>query len=285
MYEDLKGKFALVTGAASKRGMGHDIALRLAREGCIVAVNGRPGKRTGADDVAEGWEGIPNVIAEIEAMGGRAIACPADLTDTEQVEAMFEKIDKEFGRLDILVNPAAIPGPSGVPLMDLTDEDWDKVIQVNLTGQFHAARAAAKRMAAQNSGNIITISSLHGKIAVPGIGAYTSSKFGTVGMNQTLFVELVDKNVRCNCIIAGCFASDMPGGGQEGSIRQLMREEGLTEDEAIDKYLGFVADIIPMKRVGRVKEMSSVVAFLASEESSYINGQAINVDGGFLIAH
>lgn len=283
MYDDLKGKFAVVTGAASKRGMGHDICLRLAREGCIVGVNGCPGKRTNADDVAEGWEGIPSVVKEIEDMGGRAVALPADLTDSAQVAEMFKKVDQDFGRIDILVQCASISGPGYCEIVDTTDEVWDKVMAANLTAQFNAAREAAKRMRVQHSGNIITISSLHGKIANPGIVSYNCSKFGAVGLNMTLAKELILDNVRCNCIISGCFSTDMPACGEK-SLRTLIRE-GMTEDEAIEKNFKDVIDIIPMRRIGKVKEMSSVVAFLASEESSYITGQAINVDGGFLMVH
>lgn len=283
MYEDLKGKFALVCGAASKRGMGHDIALRLAKEGCIVGVNGRPGKRKNQDDLIEGWEGINSVVKEIEEMGGKALALPADLTDSAQVNAMFETIDKEWGKIDILIQTQSISNQGYHDVADIEDDVWDRVLKANLYSMFYVGRAAAKRMREQRSGVMVNFSSLHGKIAVPGIGAYTSAKFGVVGLNATLAKELVPYNVRCNCVISGCFATDMPECGDK-SIRALMRE-GMSEDEAIELNFKDTINIIPMKRIGKVEEMSNAVLFLASDASSYITGQAINIDGGFLMEH
>lgn len=282
MYNDLKGKVVLVTGAASKRGMGRAIALRMAQEGCIVAVNGRPGKRTGADDVAEGWTGLPDVVAEIEAMGGKAIALEADISKEDQVDAMFDKLKKELGRLDILVNCASVCGASALT-HETSTETWDWVMDVNINGLFNTSKAAAAMMVEQKSGNIINISSLHGKIASPGIVPYNCSKFATVGLSATLAKEYVEYGIRANCIIAGCFSSDMPS--VKGSVRERMRNGGLTEDEAVAECFADVIKIIPMKRIGKVSEMASLIAFLSSDESGYITGQAINIDGGYLMEH
>ncbi len=250
---DLTNKVALVTGA--RRGMGKSHALALAKQGAKVAVT----------DISQ--EECQLVVDEIKSMGGEAIALKMDVSNKADVDAVFNEVVKQFGRLDILVNNAGIFAPKAA--LELTEEDWDKTISINLKGEFLCAQRAAKEMAKNNWGRIINIASIASGgvgVGISGGAHYTASKGGIIGMTETLADEWAPMGINVNAIGPGAIDTPMVSGA-------------LTK-EATDALLAGV----PLKRIGRPEEVSAAVVFLASEEASYVTGATFYVDGGWLAA-
>lgn len=276
MY-DLRNKVAVVTGAARMRGIGRAIALRLAAEGAAITVVGRgeaPAAR-GEREQRAGWQGLAGVVAEIENTGGRAMACYANAADAAQSQQVIDATIERFGRLDIVVNNAAINPQwlaGGVPVEELDPAVWDEVMAVNVRSAFLFARYAIPHMKAQRSGHIINISSRAGKIGLPGVSAYSASKFALIGLTQSLAVELGPVGVRVNAVCPGWVDTDLNvnWGAAEAS------EWKVTVPEARERLVSAA----PLGRVAEPQEIASVVAFLVSDQSSYMTGQAINVTGG-----
>jgi sorbitol-6-phosphate 2-dehydrogenase len=255
----LQDQIAIVTGGA--QGLGEAICHRLAREGAHVVV---------ADLNLEGAE---RVAAEIMAQTGRrAIAVQVDVTDEAQVAAMVDRTVQEFGRLDILVSNA------GILIAEAVDEfpadRWQAVINVNLFGYFLCAKHAARVMKAQRSGVIIQINSKSGKKGSYQNSAYAASKFGGIGLTQSIALELAEYNVRANAVCPGNLL-DSPL-WVDSLYKQYAKKWGITEEEVRQKYI----DQVPMKRGCTYEDVSNVVVFLASDQASYVTGQAINVTGG-----
>ncbi|MDP2639011.1 MAG: SDR family NAD(P)-dependent oxidoreductase [Candidatus Azambacteria bacterium] len=251
---DLTGKVALITGA--RRGMGKSHALTLAKQGAKVAVT----------DINQ--EECQLVVDEIKSAGGEAVAFKMDVTNKADVDSVFDAVIQQFGRLDILVNNAGIFQPK--PALELTEEDWDKTIGINLKGQFLCAQKAAKEMAKNNWGRIINIAS----VASGGVGVgisggvhYTASKGGVVGMTETLADEWAPLGITVNAIGPGAIDTPMVSASQ-------------IPEEAMKAMLAAV----PLKRIGKPEEVSAAVVFLASEEASYVTGATLYVDGGWLSA-
>jgi len=243
----LSRKTAIVTGAA--RGLGKGIALKLAREGANVVV---------ADVL---MDSACETAKEIESLGGKAIGLQVDISNLEQVEALFQSTAERFGKVDIVVNNAGIN--KDAMLHKTSDEQWDKVIAVNLTGTFYMMREAAKRMRDQESGRIINIASASwlGNI---GQTNYSASKAGVVGMTKTATRELARKNITCNAICPGFIDTDMTRGVPEKVWEMMVAK-------------------IPAGRAGKPEDVANLVAFLASDEAAYINGEVINVGGGMVL--
>ena len=253
MFE-LKNKVALVTGA--RRGMGKAHCLALAKQGAKVAVTDI--------DLKECEE----VVKEIKSQGGEAAAFKMDVSNAREVEKVFDEVIKYFGRLDILVNNAGIFFPK--PALELTEEEWDKMLDINLKGQFFCAKQAAKEMAKNKWGRIINIASVaSGQVGVgiSGGAHYTASKGGVIGLTETLAIEWAELGINVNAVAPG--AIDTP-----------MIQEAKLPEEALKAMLNQV----PLKRIGRAEEVSALVVFLASEEASYITGATFYVDGGWLAA-
>ncbi len=251
---DLTNKVALVTGA--KRGMGKAHALALARQGAKVAV-------TDVDLAA-----CELVVQEIVAKGGEAVAFLLDVSNKQEVDEVVSKTVQHFGGLDILVNNAGIFTPK--PALEISEEQWDKVLNVNLKGQFLCAQRAAREMAKKNWGRIINIASIaSGQVGVGIAGAvhYTASKGGVLGMTETLAVEWASLGITVNAIAPG-------------TIDTPMVQEAQIQKEALESMLKG----IPLGRIGRPEEVSAAVVFLASEEASYMTGSTLYVDGGWLAA-
>lgn len=249
---DLSGKVALITGG--RRGMGRTHALALASQGAKVAVTD-----IDANECA-------SVVEEISAKGGEAICLKVDVSKKSDVDAGFDEVIKRFGRLDILVNNAGIYFPK--PALELTEEEWDKTININLKGQFLCAQRAAKEMAKNKWGRIINIASIaSGQVGVGIAGGahYTASKGGIIGMTETLAIEFAPLGITVNVIGPG--AIDTP-----------MVQAAQMPKEALEGLL----QRVPLKRIGRPEEVSAMVVFLASEESSYVTGATFHVDGGWL---
>lgn len=253
MFE-LNNKVALITGA--RRGMGKSHALALAKQGAKVVVTDV--------DAAE----CQLVVDEIKANGGEAIALKLDVSNAKEVDRVFDEVVKQFGRLDILVNNAGIFFPK--PAIELTEEEWDTMLRINLKGQFLCAQRAAKEMAKNKWGRIINISSVaSGQVGVGIAGGahYTASKGGVIGMSETLAVEWAPLGITVNVIAPGAIDTPMVGATQ-------------IPKEAMDAMVAR----IPLKRIGRPEEVSAMVVFLASQEASYITGATFYVDGGWLAA-
>ena len=244
----LQGKHALVTGAG--RGIGLAIAKALAREGASVAIADLDGGR------AE---------AAAASVGGRALSIRADVADPESVAAMVGTALEAFGRLDILVNNAGIGG--NTPFLETSLEEWRRILDVNLTGAFLVAQAAAREMVrAGGGGRIVNIASLSGQRGGHGRAAYGSAKAGLELLTKVMAVELAPHGINVNAIAPGPI---------ETEIARFMHDEAT---RAAYHYL------VPMSRYGTPEEIADAAVFLCSDESRYVQGHTLNVDGGFLAA-
>jgi len=247
----LDNKTAIVTGA--RRGIGRAIALALAKEGANVV----------ASDISQ--EDCQKVVSEIEGLGRKGMALKCNVTSRAEVEDMVKRTVAEFGKVDILVNNAGII--SFKPFLELTEEDWDNTLNVNLKGQFLCAIAVAKEMVKNKWGRIINTASISSGgcgIAFPLIAHYTASKGGVMALTEALALELTPKGINVNAICPGAIDTDMVKGVKEGGQleRVLLR--------------------IPKGRLGQPEDIANLAVFLASEESDYISGAAIVIDGGWL---
>jgi len=285
MYE-LQGKVALVTGAAGKRGLGRAVAIRLAREGADVAVNDVSlfSVRYTDDDRVEEWQGLKSVEAEIRALGRKGLAIEADISSHQKVEEMVARCKDEFGRIDILVNTAGIRGPD-VPVLEVvSEEDWQKVLGINIMGAYYCAKAVAKAMIERGGGGkIVNFSSITGKLASPA-AVYSVSKFGVIGLTQVLALELAPYKINVNAVCPGPIATEFTRFG--ATIRSRMRDGMNLEEATVKAFSGstLISDT-PMGRIGQPEEVAGLVAFLVSSESDYMTGQAINFTGGKLMCH
>lgn len=272
----LEGKVALVTGAARKRGIGRAIALRLAEEGCYVVVTGlrRDPASFPAHEQAEGWLGIASVAEEIRGMGRRSLAVDGDVAAAGDVEAMIAAVVAEFGRIDVLVNNAALPSDAGAaPILDGDDANWFRTVDVNLNGLYLVTKHAGRVMRdGGNGGCIVNISSMAGRQGLANYGAYCATKWAMIGLTQQLAVELAPNRIRVNCICPGSTDTDMMDGTFGRTAERFGLAPELPRKGAISR--------IPWGRQGRVEEQAAAVAFLASDDASYITGQTLNVDGG-----
>lgn len=247
----LDGKVALVTGGS--RGIGKAICLMYAAEGANVAVN-----------YTKGAAEAEAVVTEIQAMGGKAIAVQADVSQRPQVKKMVAATIKAFGRLDILVNNAGILIPTN--LMQTTDEQWDSVMDVNLKGPFICMQEASKQMIKQGGGRIISTSSISGLGCAPtGEGSYGCSKAALIMLTAVAAQDLGPHGINVNCIAPGWVKTDM-----------TKRKSGAEEDAINKKKAGLAA----LRRIGEPDDIARVALFLASDESSFVTGQVIVADGG-----
>ena len=255
----LQDRIAIVTGGA--QGLGAAICHRLAEEGVHVVVA----------DLNLG--GAERVAADMASQTDRrAVGVRVDVTDEAQVAAMVDRAVEEFGRLDILVSNAGIL--IAEPVDEFPAEKWQAVIKVNLFGYFLCAKHAARVMKAQRSGAIIQINSKSGRRGSYKNSAYAASKSGGIGLTQSLGLELAEYNVRANAVCPGNLL-DSPL-WVNSLYKQYAKKWGITEEEVRHKYV----DQVPMKRGCTYEDVCNVVVFLASDQSSYMTGQAINVTGG-----
>ena len=247
----LENKVAVVTGAAT--GIGRQIAFQFARAGAAVAVDyvGKP------DDARQ-------VVAQIEKEGGKALAVQADVSQSEDVQALVAAAVKQFGRLDVLVNNAGIE--KEMPFLETPLEDWNKIIAVNLTGPWLCTQAAAKQMAQQKEGGrIVNISSVHEDMTMPTNSPYCASKGGLRMLMRTLAVELAPHGITVNNIGPGAIDTPL---------------DKSTKDDP-EKYKKLLAEI-PLGRMGQPEEVAQLALFLASDAAAYITGSTYFIDGGML---
>ena len=274
MY-NLNGKVALVTGAGGKNGIGRAIATRLAKEGADVAVNDITERPYAADQ--GDWQGLPDVVCEIEAMGQRAISVVADVSDVEQVREMVDKTVSHFGKIDILVNNAGtIAGKDRVPVVDLAEEDWDRVQRVNVKGVFLCSQAVARHLIAQGTGGkIINMSSVTGKRGSARFAAYSASKFAVIGFTQSLACELAPYQVNVNAICPGLVDTE-----RFGHLASVLMPQNLSADEQLAEYARRSEAAVPIGRLAEGEDVAKMAAFLASDEAAYLSGVSITVSGG-----
>jgi NAD(P)-dependent dehydrogenase (short-subunit alcohol dehydrogenase family) len=246
----LKDKVALITGSA--RGIGRGIAEVFADEGAHVAVNDI--------DSAEAAEAVAK---SIRAKGRRAMTVDADVANRPQVEAMFEKVWKELGPIDILVNNAGIE--TIVPFLDLTDEQWTRLTDVNLRGEWLCSQVFCRRVVAEGrKGNIVNIGSIQAAKVLPGRTHYAPTKLGIEALTRNMSAEMTPLGIRVNCVHPGLIDTDMTA--------WVMKSPDILPNVLAQISLG---------RAGQPREIGTVVAFLASDEASYLTGQSFFVDGGW----
>jgi NAD(P)-dependent dehydrogenase (short-subunit alcohol dehydrogenase family) len=273
----LKGKVALVTGAASKRGMGRAVALRLAKEGADVAVADRFAAPKSMFPGDEGWGGLEEIVKEIRALGGEGLAVTLDINVGQEIDAAIDKILKKFGRLDILVHAAAIRGPVGVNVVDLSEKDIRSIIDIDLVGAFLICQAAAKQMiAGGKGGKIVIFCSLAGTHGVAGSAAYAAAKWGTIGLTKSLVLELAKYKINVNGINPGMIITNL----RDEAFQKMAEEQGITWEEARQKDQGPLASRIPWGRLGTPEEAADLAYFLCSDQSEYITGEVIALGGG-----
>jgi 3-oxoacyl-[acyl-carrier protein] reductase len=241
----LSGKVAVVTGAS--RGIGRSIALALAAQGAKVVASARNA------------EALAELTAEIKSSGGEALAVAGDVAIEDDANNLVKKAVEAFGQVDIFVNNAGITR-DGL-LLRMKNEDWDAVLDTNLKGAFLCTRAVAKVMSKQRSGRIINISSVVGEMGNAGQANYCASKAGLLGLTKSVARELARRNVTVNAITPGFIVTDM------------------TEDMT-DKARESMTEQIPLGRLGSAEDIASAVIFLASDQSAYITGQVLGVNGG-----
>ena len=250
----LSGKTAFVTGAS--RGIGEAIVRRFAADGARVALAARNAAACG------------KIAAEIERLGGEALAIRCDVTDASSVSDAVAATVAKWGRIDILVNAAGLGGPT--PLDDPDDSRWDAIIATNLTAVFRVTREAAPHL--PDGGRVLNLSSVVGRFGVAGLAAYSASKHGVIGLTRTFALELAPRQITVNALVPGWVETDMARDG----FRRLGAAQGGGEEEGRQ----MAAKMAPLKRVLDPEEVAGLAVYLASDEARSITGQAITIDGG-----
>jgi 3-oxoacyl-[acyl-carrier protein] reductase len=244
----LKDKIAIITGGA--RGIGREIALVFAREGCSLSL----------------CDVNPDALAatqkEIEALGRQCMTCVVDVTKSDQVDSFVQKTLDKFGKIDILVNNAGIT--KDTLLVRMSEADWDAVLSVNLKGAFLCAKAVSKVMMKQRDGRIVNMASIIGIIGNAGQANYAASKGGLIALTKSIAKELASRNVRANAIAPGFIQTDMTAKLPENVKSEMLKQ-------------------IPMSKLGTANDVANLALFLVSDDSAYITGQVITVDGGMVM--
>jgi len=244
----LQGRVALVTGAS--QGIGHACALKLAQSGATLAL------------AARSQEKLQELVQQIEAAGGKAAAFPLDVGDEAQIKSSFKAVITQFGKIDILVNNAGITRDQLV--MRMKRADWDSVLNTNLTSAYLCTQQAISSMLKQRWGRIINVTSIFGQMGQAGQANYAASKAGLIGLTMAIAREVGSRNITCNAVAPGFIETAMTS--------------GLSED-----FKQNAVKMIPLGRVGSPDDVASAVAFLESDEASYITGHVLNVNGGMLM--
>jgi NAD(P)-dependent dehydrogenase (short-subunit alcohol dehydrogenase family) len=276
----LNGKVAFVTGAASKRGMGHEVSLRLAREGADVVICDKFMAPRSAWAGDEDWKGLEEVVREIEALGRKALAVLAGVENSKDIDAAVKAALDKFGKIDILVNCAGIRGTVGIPVVDGDEKEWRQVFDVNTFGAFIISKAIAKDMIRRNEGGkIVHIASAAGKIGAPGSAVYAASKWAVIGLVQSLALELAPYKINVNAINPGFFTTNL----RDDDALSKSKKLGITVEEfRVDEYKKLIT-MVPLGRMGKVEDIANLILFLVSDQADYMTGQAINITGGHLM--
>ena len=245
---DLSSRVALITGAS--QGIGRACALRLAKNGVTVAV------------AARNQEKLNGLVQEINAAGGKSAAFVVDVADEDQIKNAVKSALAQFGKIDILVNNAGITHDQLV--MRMKRSDWDSVLNTNLTSAYLCTQQVIGSMLKQRWGRIINITSIFGQMGQAGQANYAASKAGLIGLTMAIAREVGSRNITCNAVAPGFIETAMTAGLAEDFKKEALK-------------------MIPLARIGTPEDVASAVAFLAAEESSYITGHVLNVNGGMLM--
>jgi 3-oxoacyl-[acyl-carrier protein] reductase len=245
---DLSSRIALVTGAS--QGIGRACALRLAKDGATIAI------------AARNHEKLNDLVGEINALGGKSSAFVVDVADEEQIKTVIKSVLAEFGKIDILVNNAGITRDQLV--MRMKRADWDSVLNTNLTSAYLCIQQVIPSMLKQRWGRIINVTSIFGQMGQAGQANYAASKAGLIGLTMAIAREVGSRNITCNAVAPGFIETAMTA-----ALSDDFKKEALK--------------LIPLSRIGTPEDVAAAVAFLASEESSYITGHVLSVNGGMLM--
>lgn len=263
----LDGKVAIVTGAGRLRGIGRAAALALAELGADIVVTGtgRDPAKYPSDEQTVGWRDIESTAQQVRALGRRCLPVVADVVKSEDAQRTVAATLQEFGRVDFLINNSAFArGPDRVPLLDLSEELWKKVLEIKLTGSFLMSKAVLSTLIKQGQGGaIINISSIAGKRGMQNAVAYCTSNFGIQGFTQALAMECAPHNIRVNAVCPGIIdTSRMDDLGRENTWQAVIKQ------------------MVPLNRPGSDEEIGKFIAYLCTPDASYITGQSLNIDGG-----
>jgi NAD(P)-dependent dehydrogenase (short-subunit alcohol dehydrogenase family) len=276
MNTELEGKTALVTGAGIRTGIGCGIARKLAACGANVVVT----DLAGGPDVAEGirrgsLEELQAIAGELgEEYGVQALALPLDVADSASVGEMIAAVGERFGRIDALFNNAGTVFGAPSPLHTYDEEAWKRTLDVNLTGVLRVTKAAVPLMLGAPSA-VVNTSSRAGKTPAPTNGAYSVSKAGVIMLTKVMALELSQHGIRVNAVCPGLIRTDL----QKGNVALKAHLWGVTLEEAEQRLL----ETVPLGRMGTVEEVADLCVYLASERSSYVTGQAVNIGGGMIL--
>jgi len=266
----LDGKVAIITGAGRLRGIGRATALALADLGADIVVTGtgRDPTRFPADEKAVGWRDIASTADQVRERGRRCVPIVADVTKSADVKRTVSTTLQGFGRVDIVINNSAFArGPDRVPLVELSEDLWRKVLEIKLTGSFLMCQAVLPAMIKQGQGGvIINVSSIAGKRGFPNTAAYCTSNAGIQGFTQALAIELAPHNIRVNAVCPG--------------IIDTSRMDDLGRDATWNTAIN---QMVPLKRAASDEETGKFIAYLCTPDASYVTGQSINFDGGVVM--
>jgi NAD(P)-dependent dehydrogenase (short-subunit alcohol dehydrogenase family) len=277
VQESLSGKVALVTGAAAKRGMGHAIALRLAGEGANIAVLDKYPAPRSLFPGDEGWRGLEEEVEEIKALGRQCLPLIVDISNRDEVNEAVKTTLTKFGKIDILVNCAAIRGTPNLPITDGDDDEWKRMFDINLLGAFLLSKPIVQHMIKRGEGGkIVHFASLAGRMGVRGNAAYAASKWGVIGLVQSLALEVAPYKINVNAVCPGMIITNL----RDHWIAEQAKITGITSEEFREREYKEVSKMIPLGRMGTVEDIADVVSFLVSSKSDYMTGQSLNVCGG-----
>jgi meso-butanediol dehydrogenase/(S,S)-butanediol dehydrogenase/diacetyl reductase len=271
--QGLEGKVVICTGSGRRQGLGAAILRRLAAEGCAVVVSdlGTPGGLLGAGDIGASDE-MQAVADDLRATGARVLVVPCDVRSEASVEQLVARTVTEFGRLDILVNNAGV-GYMLKPFLEATLEEWQLVLDVNLTGAFLCSKHAARHMRSTGrGGRIINIASQAAKSGFPHLAGYVASKHGLVGFTRSIAIELGGDGITVNAVCPNHVTTGL--GAKQNEYYARVR------GQTMEQFLAAMRTRIPLGRPGMPEDTAAAVAFLASDDARYITGEAMNVSGG-----
>ncbi len=278
MYPDLQGKTALITGSGKRTGIGFAIAEKLAscKANVVIADLGKGGDKNVPLKMAsrEEMESIANELQQ--KYGIKAIAVDLDITSNSSIAQMMEEIKKEFSTVNVLVNNAGASFGAPSPAHLYNEEAWLKTIEVNLHGAFRVSRAVIPLMIAQKEGAIVNVSSKAGKTPPLANGAYAVAKAGLIMLTKVMALELANQGIRVNAVCPGIIMTDL-------QVFRFQMEAKFLQTSFEEREKDWARQI-PQGRIGAPRDVADLVAYLASKEAAYITGQAINVDGGLLMA-
>ena len=278
----LQGKVVLITGAGGMKGIGRAAALKLASLGADLVLSDvqRKPENLPPQEVKAGWRSIDSVAEEVEALGRRAVKIWCDLTKTAEIESMVRQAVDTYGHIDILVNNArAIIGRDRVPVTELEESVWRQFFEINTTAAFLVTKYVGQVMIKQGGGGrIINLGSDASKRAKPMTAAYTSSKFALVGLTQASALDLAPYQITVNAVCPGTVNTDRLNYWEQAQAR----EKGMEPEAFRSQIVANASKATPLGRVAESEDVANLIAFLASDEASFITGQAYNVNGGAL---